>query len=47
MISVEDGFPESCRLDPLSAGGERDGCSATTAALPLWRVDSDKRMCLS
>jgi hypothetical protein len=37
MISVEDGFPESRQPDPLSAGEERGGCSATTAALPPWR----------
>jgi hypothetical protein len=40
MILVEDGFPESCQLDLLSAGGERGGCSATMGALPPW-VDSD------
>jgi hypothetical protein len=38
MISVEDGFPESRQLDPLSAGGERGGCSATMAALLPWRL---------
>ncbi len=37
-ISVEDGFPESRRLDLLSAGGERGGCIATAAALLPWRL---------
>jgi hypothetical protein len=38
MISVEDGFPESHRPDPLSAGGERGGCFAATAASPPWQL---------
>jgi hypothetical protein len=36
MISVEDGFPESCQLNLVSAGEEWGGCFAATAAKLLY-----------